>query len=304
MPKKRKKKGSGVDSLKKQQMAANYGFALAFMKSDKELWNLFNTAVKKTWDPNMFVAKLRATKWFKKHSADVRNAIMQQAADPATYKANLAKMRANVENVWGQTYGLPAPGKNLIGRWAEMAFRMGWSEEQLVEKMGRSVNYAKLLRTNTARGTAGEVLAQLDELAAQYGLNPGDNWRRGNLKAIVEGDATIQGIQDYVRERAKMRYGAFAEQIDAGRTMMEIADPYFEVVSNLLERNPADIDIHEGLIQKALTMKDEKGRPAAMNINDFSNLVRKDSRWQYTANAKKDVANVTSNLLQSFGLMS
>ena len=51
------------DSLNQTQMAANYGFALAFLNSDKELKALFSQAVKKGWEPQMFVARLRATKW-------------------------------------------------------------------------------------------------------------------------------------------------------------------------------------------------------------------------------------------------
>ena len=72
-----------VDKINKEEMATQYGFALAFMKSDPELWKLFNQATQQTWTADRFIAGLRNTKWFQHHSASVRNAILQQTSDPA-----------------------------------------------------------------------------------------------------------------------------------------------------------------------------------------------------------------------------
>lgn len=306
MPKHHTKKaahhgGGGHDTIKKQQMAANYGFALAFMNSDPELKHLFNNAVKHTWTPQLFVAKLRNTKWFKKHSADVRNAVMQKASDPATYKANVEKMKASVRDTWGKTFGADTLNQHNLNHWSETAFRMGWSEEQLMDHMTSGMNFQKMLANKQLGGTAAETEAQLDQLTASYGVNPGTNWKAGQLKRILTGGGTIGGVQDQVRELAKQQYAAFSDQLDSGKTMSEIADPYMQIQADLLE-NP-DVDLKSSLIQKALTMKDTKGKPAAMNLTDFANTVRKDKRWQYTANAKQDVANATSQLLQNWGLM-
>jgi hypothetical protein len=302
MPKKRKKKGSGVDSLKKQQMAANYGFALAFMKSDPELWKLFNTAVKKTWDANMFVARLRSTKWFKRNSASVRNAIMQETADPATYRANISKMSRTLADAWGSRYGTRVEGK-WINYWSKMAFRMGWSEAEALDHMSRNVDYDKALRRRDLGGTAAELRGQLEAAETQYGLSMGNNWKAKKLEELVEGRNTIQGVTDSLREWARQEYAAFAAELDSGKTIMEIADPYRQQMAELLEINPADISIRDQMLQRALKSKDKEGRPAALSMTDFANTVRKDSRWQYTNNAKKDAANVTAQLLQSFGLM-
>lgn len=306
MPKHHPKKaahdnGGGKDTIKKQTLAAQYGFAQAFMNSDPELKNLFNNAVKHTWTPQMFVAKLRNTKWFKKHSADVRNAIMQKASDPATYKANVEKMKASVRDTWGKTFGSSTLVEGNLNKWAETAFRMGWSEEQLMDHMSSGLNFQKLLASGALGGTAAETEAQLDQLTSNYGINVGSNWKAAQVKRILTGGGTIGGVQDQVRELAKQQYGAFSDQLDSGKTMAEIADPYMQIQSQLLE-NP-DVDLKSSLIQKALTMKDAKGKPAAMNLTDFANNVRKDTRWQYTANAKQDVANATSQLLQNWGLM-
>lgn len=289
------------DKLSSSQLASQYGFAAAFLNSDPELKHLFSQAVAHTWDPAMFTAKLRNTKWFKHHSASVRNAIVMKTSDPASYKANVDKMFASARDMWGKAYGAGTqPGS--LHAWAETAFRMGWSEEQLMDQMGRSVKFSSLLTNKNLGGTAAQTRSQLDEFISQYGIDPGNNWRAGNLKRIMTGGDTIEGIQSRVREMAKQEYGAFADQIDAGRTVMEIADPYVQKMSDLLELNPADIGVKDARIQAALTSRDGDGRPVAQNLSDFANGVRQDSRWQYTSNAKAQVAEVGSQLLRSFGL--
>lgn len=295
-----------VDSINQSKMASQYGFALAFLNSDPELSSLFKSAVKNTWTPDMFVAKLRNTNWFQTHSASVRNAIMMQTSDPKSYNENVDKMTAQVKDAWGKAYGMDAVagiGDEQMKQWGETAFRMGWSSEQLLDHMGSAVNYQQMVSSNTLGGSAAETRAQLRELTQQYGVDPGNTWMAQNLSRLMTGDDTIEGVQARVRDMAKNQYQAFADQIDGGHTVAEIADPYVTKMADLLEVDPASINLKDGTIQKALTgYRDQKGRPVAQSLTDFANSVRQDSRWQYTNNAKTQVAEVGSQLLRSFGL--
>ena len=292
------------DKIDRDEMASSYGFALAFMESDPELKGLFNSAVRGTWTADKFIAKLRATKWFKHHSASVRNAIMQETSDPATYKSNVDQMHATVRDSWGAMFGEAQMSEKQLKVWAETAHRMGWSEAQLTDRMTRSLDYRKMLKAATLGGKAAEVKGQVDSLLANYGINLGDNWKAKQLEKVVEGNDTVAGIQGRVRDLAMREYGAFAERIAAGETVMEIADPYVQRMAGLLEVADGDIGLSDQMIQKALKQKAPDGKPAAMDLATFADQVRKDRRWQYTDNAKKDVANVTETLLRSFGLMS
>lgn len=304
MAKAKKKK----DTLNPQKMAAEYGFALAFLNSDPEIKGLFKQAVKHTWTPDMFTAKLRATKWFQTHSASVRNAIMMQTSDPKSYKENVDKMYAQVRDAWGKTYGMNAVSSvndATLRKWGETAFRMGWTSEQLLDHMGSSINYQQLMTSNSLGGTAAEARAQLRELTTNYGVDPGGTWMGQNLQRIVNGDDTYEGVQARIRDIAKSQYAGFADQIDAGHTMAEIADPYVQKMADLLELNPNDVGLKDSMIQKALTMRGPDGKtPAPQTLSDFADSVRKDTRWQYTKNAKTQVAEVGSQLLRSFGLMA
>jgi hypothetical protein len=44
-----------------------------------------------------------------------------------------------------------------IHQWGETAFRMGWTQEQLIDHMGSAINYQQLISSNTLGGTAAEA---------------------------------------------------------------------------------------------------------------------------------------------------
>lgn len=290
--------------IDKGTLAANYGFALAFMNSNPELKRLFNKAVAETWTPDKFVAKLRATKWFQKHGANVRNAILQETSDPATYKANVDQMYATVRDTYGAMFGGAGADDKTLRAWAETAHRMGWSEAELVDRMTKGAEFRKTLRSNELGGSAAQVKGQLDTLVSNYGVKFGENWKQAQLAKVMRGDDTVEGIQQRVRDAAMREYSAFAEQIAAGQSVREIADPYMTRMAELLEMNPNDVDLYSDMIQKALKQRSPDGKPAAMDLYTFEKQVRADKRWQYTSNARKEVADVTSDLLRSFGVLA
>jgi hypothetical protein len=293
------------DKIDRQRMAHDYGFALAFMNSDPELKNLFNRAVKQSWQTDKFVAELRGTKWFKQHSASVRNAIMQETSDPATYKANVDQMMATVKDAWGGMFGKTNQlDHGQLRAWAETAFRMGWSQSQLIDHMASSINYRKMLKQNSLGGKAAEYAGQLDALASNFGVNLGNQWRAAQLSRLMEGGDTIGAVQQRVRDMAMRQYKAFADDIAAGATVKEIADPYVQRMADLLEMNPHDVSLQSQMIQKALRQRTPKGKPAAMDLSDFEDMVRSDPRWQYTDNARAQVSDYAMAIGRSFGVIA
>lgn len=289
--------------IDRRTMAQQYGFALAFMNSNPELKRLFNQAVAQTWTPDKFVSQLRNTKWFKNHSATVRNAILQETSDPATFQASLDQMSSTVRDTYGSMFGADMDDKQLQ-KWSRLAVRMGWSQAELVDRISSSVDYEKMLKKDSLGGTAAETKAQLDSLAANYGLKLGDQWKARQLSAIMSGDDTAAGVQQKVQEMAMREYKAFADRIAAGETVTEIADPYVSKYAELLEQNPNGVKLDDDLIQRAMKQQGPDGKPAAMDLYTFEKEVRKDNRWQYTQNARQEVANVTSDLMRQFGVMA
>lgn len=293
-----------VDKIDKERLASQYGFAMAFMRSNDELWRLFNQAVKQTWTPDRFIAKLRDTDWFKKHSANVRNAIMQETSDPATYQANVDQMYAEVKNAWGAMFGTQNVHDRELRQWAETAHRMGWSQAQLIDRMTQGLDFKKMLKSKTLGGAAADVEGQLNALISDYGIDLGQQWKAAQVAKLMKGNDTIEGVRQRIREMAARQYKAFADAIQSGQTIRDVAEPYVQQMASLLEINPADVDLKNKLIQQALKQRDKKGNPAAMDLNDFADLVRSDERWQYTDNAREQVSGVVAELARAFGTLA
>lgn len=293
-----------MDKLDRQQLAASYGFALSFMRSDKELWGLFRQAVKETWNQDRFVAKLRSTKWFQKNSANVRNSIMQETADPATYKANVDQMYASVRDTFGAMFGSAGMSNKQLRTWAETAHRMGWSEAELVDRLTKGVDIQKQMQKRTLGGRAAETAAQLGALVNAYGLELGENWQAHQVKKLVSGDDSIGGVQKRLQDLAMREYKAFADQIAGGQTVEDIAEPYRQQMAALLELNPADVKVTDKTIQRALKQRAKDGKPAAMDLTDFADMVRQDDRWQYTDNAHSEMSELSAYIGRAFGRVS
>jgi hypothetical protein len=161
------------DSISKAEMAANYGWALSFLKSNKELWKLFNRAVDKNYNVNRFVAELRNTKWFKKHSDTYRQQAVLQKTDPATFKQNSAAMRNKIHDM------ATAAGADLTSKELDMishnAQFFGWDEGMIknslanyIDQMGQSGHYG---------GDAGQAEGELRDYAYKMGLKLHDSPR-------------------------------------------------------------------------------------------------------------------------------
>jgi hypothetical protein len=72
-------------------------------------------------------------------------------------------------------------------------------------------------------------------------------------------------------------------------------------MSNILEIPYTGIDLFDPKIRSALSYTQADGKVGTKSIYEFEKELRKDVRWQYTNNAKKEVADTTLRVLQDFG---
>ena len=86
--------------------------------------------------------------------------------------------------------------------------------------------------------------------------------------------------------------------LDQGIDLDTIYSPYKNLMASILELNPESIDLRDPTLRSAI------GPDKEMPIYDFEKALRKDYRWQYTDNAKRDVSNVALKVLQDFGFQA
>ena len=86
--------------------------------------------------------------------------------------------------------------------------------------------------------------------------------------------------------------------LDQGVDLSTIYSPYKNLMASILELNPESIDLKDPTLRSAI------GPDKEMPIYDFEKTLRKDYRWQYTDNAKRDVSNVALKVLRDFGFQA
>lgn len=281
-------------------VAAQYGYSVAFFNSDPELKGLLNQAVTGNWTPAQFVAKLQATKWFKTNGEAARQIFALKTSDPATYNQRL---QSAIQQVRDQAWQLGATSTIKpadLKRFAENALAFGWSESQIKQALLPFVK--PVAGQGTFQGAAADVQSKVNDLLVAYGKAPTGkdvNYWVGRIIAGGDpGELKLALIQE-----ASSRYPGLRERLQGGETLEDIAAPYRDSYSRILEIPAESVSVQDALIQKAFGAKDAKGKPTTKTIWQFEQELRDDPRWLKTKNAQDELVGNTRKVLQDFGLV-
>jgi len=289
-------------------LKASYGFVATLAAKVPEIRTLMQRAVREKWTSERFQMAVAGTKWWKRTPAQTRQWITQQASDPASATRNWATGANKISMIAG-SMGLSKGMTNAIARdiWIDTQLA-GYDEQQL-----RAVVYDRLtgrVPINDIGGEFGSLINQAKEMASAYGYAPGDLDKQAKDAAglgLHYGDESQAGLslwETKLKNYAKSKYGAFADRIDAGETVRDIAQPYIDVYGQVLEVNPQDVGLNDALLQKALQGTSEAGKPpAAQAVWQFEQGLRKDPRWGFTNNAKQATAEVATTIGKAFGMI-
>lgn len=292
--------GGGGSSMSRSETAESYGFMLALFDSNKELKDLFNKAVKGGWSATKFQAELRDTKWWKTTPQSARDYLTLRAGDPATAKQKLAQAEIKVRQL-AEGMGLRAgPGiEKLIDKWAMNVVMYNWDDARLRWDIGKSVSF----RDDTRQGEGGEVIDKLHDAAYNMGITMSADWYANSARAVLRGTATQQDYEDQIRKQAKALFPEWSKQIDSGQTVADLASPYMQSMSSILELPPGSVNLFDPTIKKALQYKDKTtGQNAVKPLWQFENDLRSDNRWKSTQNAQNSLMQVAHQVLADFGV--
>ena len=284
------------DKLSPSELAEQYGWAASFLNSEPELKKLFAEAVKKGWSPAEFQAKLRDTKWFQQNSETVRQNSMLKETDPATYKDRYQEIRATIKDLAG-TAGAILSDKQL-DRVAENALMFGWSDSQIQNTMAQYIERVK----GSYVGEAGANEDELMSYARQMGVRMDRGQVRQSVEQMAAGNWDMNRAKDYVNRVAMNQFPNLKDEIKAGLTVYELASPYIQSMSGILELNPNDIDLFDPKIRRALAGKGQDGKPEMKTVWEFEENLRRDPRWLKTNNGRETVAAGYKQVLSDFGL--
>jgi hypothetical protein len=294
--------------VSKEQQATDYGLALSVINSDKTLRSLFDAAWQdeldgRGWDEVKFKNALKGTDWFKKRSSAQQEfyTLQKDPARKAEYEARIKQNIAGVQNVAKQL------GSTLTdAQYRSLAIENlsnGWSESQLQNAVSKYVSYASGDSTpsGSLTGTAGSAEDQLRDYANKMGIDVTDQWILTQARSATGSGGNIDAGKDWIKERAKEKYAAYADDLSKSETTIEdLSYNYRTTMASLLELNPEELTMNDPTIKNVMMSGDGTGNKK--NLFDFEKSLRSDPRWGKTKNAKESSNKVVNNILSTFGL--
>ena len=114
----------------------------------------------------------------------------------------------------------------------------------------------------------------------------------------IQNGKDINIIKNQIRSAAGLGMPDHVKKLLAdGTDLSTVYAPYKNLMYQTLEINPDAINLNDPTLRMAI------GPDKEMSIYEFQKALKKDNRWQYTANAKQDVSSSVQQVLKDFGFM-
>lgn len=306
------------------QAQSKFGGIDEVFKTNDELKKLLTDAITGKWQEDRFIRELENTKWFKTNAGPIRqrgfykrqydSLVSALKNDDPNYQTKIDELNKTsewgrglenaVETVteeWTKQYGTPTAA-DLITIKSIASELYQYANEADVVKI-RNLVLSKPKRfssTSILGGDQGENINSLKSVAAANGLDLTKDFGTSIqtwLDRLAKGES-IETIKSIIRNTAKTTWGVndrISNLLDQGVDLETIYSPYKTRMANILEIAPSTISFNDLASKGIIGGKEEK------NLYDFEKELRKDSRWQYTANAREDVSNSALKVLKDFG---
>ena len=112
----------------------------------------------------------------------------------------------------------------------------------------------------------------------------------------------MQDMKSQILNKAKASFPQWTKQLEGGQTVADIASPYLQSMSEILELPPGSVNLFDTTVKKALNYTNP-GTLAkeAKPLWQFENELRADPRWRKTKNAQDSLFQVGHQVLADFG---
>jgi hypothetical protein len=296
-----------ADALK-----ASFGFVGALAGAIPELKGVLDQAIREQWTSDRFIMAVSASNWYRTNADHAREFITLQQVDPATAQANWIRASGDMWTyAWQQ-------GIKLDDKQAAEAAMWKINNPTATEDATR----VHLARTyfnpyqdwNQLTGTAAQAARQIQEIGRNYGWDDWENYdsSRDTLGKIMRGELDVEGFQRQMLEQAKVKYPGLNDQLMAGATVKDLAQPYVDSYSKILEQPTTTINWYDDkLITEALQYRPDNGgnggkgveSNGVMPIYQFNQKLREDPRWRKTDNAIASTGDLVSQIGKDFGFI-
>lgn len=289
-----------------------------------ELGDLLVKAVSENWNTDKFLSAAKLTKWWQSNGEIFRTRIVDKAkynelrsqgvdVSKTDYGQYIAKqirnVKAQAKTVAGVT--LDDAQAQLI---AEKIYDGNLDDDPLainrliIPYIGKVTDRYAGSDITTYGGQALQNYQMLQAIAKSNGLTirdilpqistttTGGDLEKAVLQALAAGDIDINRVAQNARMVAAQGQPEYVRNLlNQGYDLEQVYAPYKNTMAVVLELNPDQINLNDPTLRSAINNNGD------MNIYDFKKALRKDSRWQYTSNAREEVSNSALQVLRDFG---
>jgi hypothetical protein len=165
------------------------------------------------------------------------------------------------------------------------------------KKLGALPTLGKLAtEVKTRKGEAQNLDAQTIRETARANMLELSDVQVNNFLADLKAGQDIKTISSRIRNIGAMGMPDSIKKMVADGTDLEVIyQPYKTRMATVLDLNPQSININDATLRSAI------GPDKEMPLYEFEKALRKDSRWQYTDNAREKVSQISQRIRQDFG---
>lgn len=298
--------GGGSD-VTLPKMDANYykqvlGVWAGLIPTVPEIGQLVQSAIANHWSNDTILEKFHQTTWYRSHSASARQLIGTQLSDPAQYNNLVGNAQHQIQNLANQM-GVNLPGGDWLSKFATQSLMAGWNQDEI--KVQLSKQYINGTQGKLPSGDAATNFDNLEKLYQAYGVPYTTDSLNSKVADMLGGKTSLSTYLEQAKLAAKSMYPSLAPQIESGLTVRDVADPYIQTMSKLLEVNPQTVTMNDPMIKRALqgsiTTSNGSSTATTTPLWQFEQQVRSDPRWKYTDNANASAADLAMQIGRNWG---
>lgn len=288
-----------------EEAMSAYGFVFTLASAVPDLKAILEQAIAGKWTADRLTATVESSNWWRTNADTVRHLVTLQATDPATYSRSLANAKELITlkaQQMGRAIDDATAHRLALQTLTENA---SWDDQRLSMLV---TNNTGLRRGDGASralyGDAAQLHNHMTQVAQNYGVGYSESWLTSWVNEISSGRNSIDGWEAIMRARAKAAFPQFAQQIDAGMTIRDIADPYIATYAQTLEVPETDVTLRDSMIQRALSQSGPDGTTqTAMPMWQFQRQLKDDPRYDRTQQAKDDAFAALGKIGRDFGFV-
>jgi hypothetical protein len=279
------------------QLDSTYGYLSAFTKIPA-VRRILTQAAKNGWTQDRMLAALEKTAWWKHTTSTSRAWEALKATDPGSAQLQLHQKMQELQQLARSTLGYTLDPQRL-NHLANTAIAAGWTAAQEQQAIGAEFKYHGAQQVY--QGAAGQTITQLQQIARQYVVPLSRQTIQQWARQILEGTYTTNDFQAYAQQQAESLYPTLAAPLKQGQTVVQWADPYIQLASQILERPADQFNLADPKWNKALLQPQPDGERTAMPLDQWAQYLRNLPEYQQTSQAKQAAADFGLALGNIFG---